>query len=79
MRSIADTELMILGTFRRAEGVARGVLGAALAGALPHVYTIALEGLSLDEVRQWLSDTAATPLPDPSSKRSTSRPRACQC
>jgi len=63
-RSIADTELMVLGTFRRAEAASRATLRAACEGALPHVYAIGLEGLTVDEVRQWLSTTTATPLPD---------------
>ncbi len=63
-RSIADTELLVVGTFRRAEGVARSVLRSAVDGSIPHVTTIALEGLPFDEVRQWLAATTTTPLPD---------------
>ncbi|HEU5075696.1 MAG TPA: AAA family ATPase, partial [Polyangiaceae bacterium] len=64
-RSIADTQLMILGTFRRIEGSSRPVLRAALEGSTPNVQALALDGLSLDDVRTWLSTTSATPLPDP--------------
>src|SRR6187551_83813 len=63
-RSIADTELMILGTFRRAEGASRAVLAAASNGSLPHTYTIALDGLPLSDVRQWLTSVAPTSVPE---------------
>ncbi|HEU5075043.1 MAG TPA: AAA family ATPase, partial [Polyangiaceae bacterium] len=63
-RSIADTELTILGTCRRTEGSARGVLRAALEGSLPTVRPLALDGLSLDDVRTWLATVSPTPLPD---------------
>jgi len=63
-RSIDTTQLVILGTFRTAEGTARSLLASAMLGSLAHTHTLALTGLPIDDVRQWLTSTAPSPLPE---------------
>lgn len=62
--SIADTKLMILGTFRSAEGATRPFLSAVCQGSLPQLQSLPLDGLSLGDVRQWLSAASPNPLTD---------------
>ncbi|HEY6727515.1 MAG TPA: AAA family ATPase [Polyangiaceae bacterium] len=64
-RETADTGLMILGTFRRTEGASRPILGAVAGGSLPRFQGLALDGLPLADLRQWLSDASPTPLSEP--------------
>jgi len=59
---IGATQLVILGTVRSAEGASRAVLASAIEGLLSHTQTLALEGLAVGDVRQWLTSAAPSPL-----------------